>query len=356
LTVSNRSLSVASLAKLLADFQPQTQGDATIILDRVATLLDAGPSALTFLSNGKYRNQAQNTQAGCLLLSTSEAALLPVISDTTARIICANPYAAFAIAAQWFAACSLPAAQVHPSAVVSTQATIGTNASIGPHAVIEAGAVIEEGAIVGAGCFIGSNAHIGLGSVLNARVTVYADCEIGRRCIIHSGAVIGADGFGFASHKGRWIKIPQTGRVLIGDDCEVGANTTIDRGALSDTLIGNGVKLDNQVQIGHNVVVGDDCAFAGCVGVAGSAIIGQRVQLGGGAIVLGHLQVCNDVVISAATTVTRSIIKPGFYSGVFPLDENAKWEKSAVLVRNLDKMRAEVKALRKELDILKQQI
>jgi len=356
LAISSRSLTVSALAQLLAAFDPQIQGDGTIVLDHVATLQDAGPSALTFLSNKKYRQQASHTSAGCLLVSKADAALLPLISNTAARILCTDPYAAFATAAQWFSTTTRPKAGVHPSAVISPLASVSTHAYIGPHVVIEAGAVIEDEVIVGAGSFIGSDTKIGRASILNAHVSIYAECEIGSRCIIHSGAVIGADGFGFAPHKGCWIKIPQTGRVLIGEDCEIGANTTIDRGALSNTIIGNGVKLDNQVQIGHNVVIGDHCAFAGCVGIAGSASIGKRVQLGGGAIVLGHLQICDDVVISAATTVTRSINKPGFYSGIFPLDENAQWEKSAVLVRNLDKMRIEVKALRKELDLLKQRL
>ncbi len=349
---ARRSLTIPRLASLLQDFSPQILGDAGVQLDGVATLPAARASDLAFLSNSKYRAQAQETRAGCLLLAASEAALLAP-PQHGCRLVCTNPYAAFAVAAQWFAAGPPIEPGVHISAVVSDQASIAASAVVGPQAVIGAGAVIGDGVQIGAGCFIGAGAKIGAQTILHAGAVFYHGCEIGQRCIVHSGAVIGADGFGFAPHKGRWIKIPQTGRVLIGEDCEIGANTTIDRGAMGDTQLGNGVKLDNQIQIGHNTIVGDDCAFAGCVGVAGSAVIGKRVQLGGAAMILGHLSICDDAVISTGSAVISSITKPGFYTGIFPLDENAKWEKNAVLIRRLDKMRDEMKSLRRELDALK---
>ena len=215
---------------------------------------------------------------------------------------------------------------VHPSAFVDAQALIHPSARVGAHCVIERGA------------------RIGAGTELKARVTVSERCSIGERCIIHSGAVIGADGFGFAPDDGRWVKIEQLGAVLIGDDVEIGANTCIDRGALQDTVIEDGVKLDNLIQIGHNVFVGSHTAMAACVGVAGSASIGKHCTLGGGAIVLGHLELADHVHISAASIVTRSILKPGHYTGFFPLDTNERWEKNAAVVKRLHQMRARLRS------------
>ena len=216
-----------------------------------------------------------------------------------------------------------------------------------PSAVIEAGAVIAADASVGALSFVGAGAVIGAGTRIAARVTVGEGCSIGERCIIHSGVVIGADGFGFAPHEGRWEKIAQLGAVRIGNDVEIGANTCIDRGALDDTVIEDGVKLDNLIQIGHNVRVGAHSAMAGCVGIAGSARIGHHCTLGGGAIVLGHLELADHVHITAASVVSRSILKPGQYSGMFPIDDNASWEKNAATLRQLHSLRDRLRALEK---------
>jgi UDP-3-O-[3-hydroxymyristoyl] glucosamine N-acyltransferase len=203
--------------------------------------------------------------------------------------------------------------------------------------------------VIHAGCVVGDGASIGEGSVLHPNVTIYRDCVIGRRAIVHSGAVIGADGFGFAPEGGKWIKIPQIGRVLIGDDVEIGANTSIDRGALEDTVIGDGVKLDNQIQIGHNCVIGDHCVIAGCVGIAGSTRIGKGCMLGGAAMILGHLEIADGTVISPGSMVMKSITKPGKYTALYPLEEHDRWLHNAAQVRHLARLAERVTELEKQL-------
>jgi UDP-3-O-[3-hydroxymyristoyl] glucosamine N-acyltransferase len=268
-----------------------------------------------------------------------------------ARIVTTNPYAYFARAAQYFAALDeIPKAPgVHPSAVVDGSAQVDPSAHIGPNVTVEADATIHAGVIIDAGCFVGRGAEIGEDTRLFANVSFHAGCRIGKRGILHSGAVIGTDGFGFARENGVYIKIPQTGRVLLGDDVDVGANTTIDRGALADTIIEDGVKLDNQIQIGHNCHIGANTAMAGCVGVAGSAKIGKNCTFGGAAMVLGHLEIADNVHISSGSMVSRSVLEPGQYTGFYPLAKNAEWEKSAAIVRNLASMREKIRALEKQI-------
>jgi UDP-3-O-[3-hydroxymyristoyl] glucosamine N-acyltransferase len=217
---------------------------------------------------------------------------------------------------------------------------------------VEAGATIGAGAVIDAGCFVGRDAEIGEGTHLFANVTFHARCSIGKRGILHSGAVIGTDGFGFARENGVYIKIPQTGRVILGDDVDVGANTTIDRGALADTIIEDGVKLDNQIQIGHNCHIGANTAMAGCVGVAGSAKIGKNCTFGGAAMVLGHLEIVDNVHISSGSMVSRSVLEPGQYTGFYPLAKNSEWERSAAIVRNLSSMREKIRTLEKQIKTL----
>jgi len=328
-------------------------GDADVEVIGIAPLSDAGASHITFLSNPRFREQAAQTRAAALILSSADNEALTAVR-AGARIVVDNPYAYFAHAAQWFAAQkAIPArAGIHPSAVVDPAAQVAASASIGPHVTIEAGARIGEHCVIGAGCYIGRDAQIGAGTLFHPRVSFLDGCSIGERGIIHSGAVIGADGFGFASERGAWIKIPQTGAVSIGDDVEIGANTSIDRGALSDTVIEDGVKLDNQIQIGHNCRIGAHTAMAGCVGVAGSAIIGRHCTFGGAAMVLGHLTIADNVHISSGSLVSRSIREPGQYTGFYPLAKNAEWEKSAVIVRNLAAMREKIRELEKTLKSL----
>ncbi|HYD81406.1 MAG TPA: UDP-3-O-(3-hydroxymyristoyl)glucosamine N-acyltransferase [Paucimonas sp.] len=343
------------LEQLVERLGGQLIGDGKIEISGIAPLDDAGASHITFLSNPKLRARAAQTKAAALILSPADDAVVAA-QYKGARIVTVNPYAYFARAAQFFAALNavVPPPGVHPTACVDPSARIDPGAHIGPHVVIESGAVVGEGCVIDAGCFVGRNAHIGARTHLFARVTFHADCRIGERGIVHSGAVIGADGFGFANEGGAWIKIPQTGGVVIGDDVEIGANTTIDRGALADTVIEDGVKLDNQIQIGHNCHIGAHTAMAGCVGVAGSAKIGKYCTFGGAAMVLGHLTIADRVHISSGSLVSRSIMEPGQYTGIYPLSKNADWEKSAVIVRNLATMREKIRELEKTVKSLSQ--
>jgi UDP-3-O-[3-hydroxymyristoyl] glucosamine N-acyltransferase len=234
---------------------------------------------------------------------------------------------------------------IHPSAIVEPGARINRSAVVGAMAYVGARAQVAAQAVIGTMCYLGEDSSVGAGTRLAPRATVGDGCTIGARGIVHSGVVIGADGFGFAASQGRWEKIEQLGRVRIGDDVEIGANTCIDRGALDDTVIEDGVKLDNLIQIGHNVHIGAHSAMAGCVGVAGSTTIGRHCTAGGAAMILGHLELVDHVHVSAATVVTRSILKPGQYSGLYPFEENASWERNAATLRQLHAMRARLRAL-----------
>jgi UDP-3-O-[3-hydroxymyristoyl] glucosamine N-acyltransferase len=341
------------LKELVERLGGQLVGDADIEVAGIAPLDVAGATHITFLSNPKLRSQAAQSSAAALILSTGDDALLGA-DYRGARIITANPYAYFARVAQFFAAQQSipPPPGIHPTAVVDPDARIAPGASIGPLVVIEAGVQVGDQAVIDAGCFIGRGARIGEATHFHARVTFHAGCRIGRRGIVHSGAVIGADGFGFAHENGVYVKIPQTGAVAIGDDVEIGANTTIDRGALSDTVIEDGVKLDNQIQIGHNTQIGAHTAMAGCVGVAGSAKIGKYCTFGGAAMILGHLTIVDGVHVSAGSLVSRSILEAGQYTGFYPLAKNADWEKSAAIVRNLTSMREKIRELEKAIKSL----
>ena len=301
-------------------------GDGSVRVSRVGTLAQAGAGQIAFLANPKYRSQLAATRASAVILppQTADATDLP-------RVVVANSYAYYARVAQLLHPSVTPAVPIHPSAVLGQGVEVGA------------------GVVIHAGCVVGDRVRIGSGSVLHPNVTIYADCVVGQRALIHSGAVIGADGFGFAKDGDAWVKIPQVGRVVIGDDVEIGANTTIDRGAIDDTVIGNGVKLDNQIQVGHNVVIGDYTAMAGCVGIAGSARIGRRCTVGGGAIILGHLELGDDVHVSAGTLVTKSLVKPGQYTGAFPVDGHEGWLKNAAHLRHLAKLADRVQELEKKL-------
>ncbi len=315
---------------------------------RLASLAAARQGDLGFLSAARHRAEAAGTGASAVIVTPGLADALPA---GTARILVPDPYAHFAAVARWFAQMlepPPPSPPIHPSASIDPSASIAANVSIGAHAVIEAGAQVGEGASIGAGCFVGREVRVGAGTRLHPGVSVYHDCIVGARCIVHAGSVIGSDGFGFAREAGRWAKIPQLGAVVIGDEVEIGSNCSIDRGALEDTVIGDGCKLDNLIQIGHNVVIGEHTALAGCVGVAGSARIGRRCMIGGSAGILGHLEICDDVVISAMSLVTRSIRQPGFYSGVFPLMDNAGWEKAAATLRQLPGLRTRLRRLERD--------
>jgi UDP-3-O-[3-hydroxymyristoyl] glucosamine N-acyltransferase len=322
-------------------------GDAAHTVVRMAPLESAPADAIAFLSNPRYQAQLAASAAACVIVGP---AMRETAAARGAAIVCADPYLAFARLTQWWAAQTRrPAAPgVHASAVVEEGAFVDAGASVGALAFVGRGAHVGAGAVIGEQAHVGEDAAVGAGTRLMPRSTLLRACRIGEHGIVHGGVVIGADGFGFAPHEGRWEKIEQLGNVVIGDRVEIGANTCIDRGALDDTIVEDGVKLDNLVQIGHNVRVGAHSAFAGCVGVAGSAKIGRHCTAGGGAIILGHLELVDHVHISAATVVTRSILKPGQYSGVFPFDDNAAWEKNAATLRQLHGLRERLRALEKK--------
>jgi UDP-3-O-[3-hydroxymyristoyl] glucosamine N-acyltransferase len=333
----------ATLGSVVAALGGELLGDAGLPIQRLAPLATATASELAFVAQARYAHQIGSTRAGALIVPPS---LQDAARVRGACIVTDDPYLYFAHLTQWWRAKHSPlsAPRIHPQACVDAGAFLGEGVDIGPFCVIEAGAKVGAGARIGAHCTIGAGASVGAGSKFSPNVTLGADCSVGERCIVHSGVVIGADGFGFAPHKGQWIKIEQLGAVRIGNDVEIGANTCIDRGALDDTVIEDGVKLDNLIQIGHNVHIGAHSAMAGCVGVAGSATIGAHCTVGGGAIVLGHLTLADKVNISAGTVVTRSINKPGHYTGMFPIDDNASWEKNAASLKQLNRLRERLKA------------
>ncbi|HEY8857722.1 MAG TPA: UDP-3-O-(3-hydroxymyristoyl)glucosamine N-acyltransferase [Rugosibacter sp.] len=323
---------------------------SNISIVRVAPLETAGPGDLSFLSNPKYRALLSHTRASVVVMAQPADAITTdsVNSNAFAAIITPQPYLYYARVAQWLSPAPGIAPGIHASAVVAGQ--VAASASVGPYVTIGAGAKIGEGVVICAHCSIGENVVIEAATRVAPHVTIYAGCEIGARCIIHSGVVIGADGFGFARESaGAWVKIPQNGRVVIGEDVEIGANTTIDRGALGDTIVGNGVKLDNQIQIGHNVKIGTNTAIAGCVGVAGSASIGARCSIGGAAMIQGHLTLADDVVVTTGTLVTKSITRAGTYSGSSPFLAHADWLRNFSHLRHLDAMADKIRALEQRL-------
>ncbi|OOG39283.1 UDP-3-O-(3-hydroxymyristoyl)glucosamine N-acyltransferase [Rhodanobacter sp. C05] len=340
--------STYSLAKLAEQFDLICHGDAEIRLDGVGTLAGAGPSQLSFLSNSKYSAQLAATRAGAVVLREEDLANCPV-----AALVARDPYVAYAKIAALFERLPAAPAGIHPSAVVATSAQVSSSASIGPCCVIGEGAVIGDGVVLGPHCIIGEGCTVGAQSRLVARVTLVTRVALGKRVLVHPGAVIGSDGFGLAfdrsaSEHGSWIKLPQLGGVRIGDDCEIGANTTIDRGALDDTVLEEDVRLDNQIQIAHNVHVGAHTAMAGCAAVAGSAKIGRYCMIGGNAGVLGHLELADRVTITAKSLVTHSIREPGEYSSGVPLQENRQWRKNAARFKHLDEYARRLSALEKD--------
>ena len=336
------------LADIAAALGGELRGDGERPIERIGALEAATPTTISFLSQARLRSLLDTTDAGAVIVR--EDAAEAVLARGAAAVVVADPYLAFARLTRWWAARTRRAVEpgVHASAFVAPGAQVHPTASVGPMVVIEAHVVVAEHAVIGAHGILGEGASVGAGTRLHPRVTFGEGCRIGTRGILHSGAVIGADGFGFAPSEGSWEKIEQLGAVRIGDDVEIGANTCVDRGALEDTVIEEGVKLDNLIQIAHNVHIGAHTAMAGCVGVAGSAHIGRHCTFGGAAMILGHLQIADHVHISAASVVMSSILKPGLYSGVFPIDENGNWEKNAATLRQLHTLRTRLRALEKK--------
>lgn len=336
------------LADIAARLGGRVLGDGEARIAQIATLENAQPHHISFLTNSKYRAQLGTTKAGAVILGEADAN-----ATDLPRIISTNPYAYFARVSALLNPAPKAKPGIHPSAIVGENAKIDATASIAATAVIGEGATVGAFSVIGEGCCIGANVVIGSNARLYPRVVIYHDCVIGDNLIAHSGAVIGSDGFGFAMDEGCWIKIPQIGRVIIGNDVEIGANTTIDRGALNDTVIEDGVKLDNQIQIAHNVRIGAHTAIAGCVGIAGSTTIGRYCQIGGSAGILGHLQIADHVEIASFTLIGKSIREAGSYAAIFPFSKTEEWRKNAVHLRHLDDLVKRIKRLEQELESLK---
>ena len=324
-------MSSLTLRQIVERLGGEAVGEVATPLTGVATLDSAGPSQIAFLANPKYRGRLATTRAGAVILGPGdrEAAAIP-------RIVSDNPYAYYAKTVALFHPDEPAKPGIHPFAQIDASANVDAYAEIGAFVVIGARATIGRGARIGSHCVIGEGASVGEGTRLHPRVTIYPDCSIGARCVLHSGAVIGADGFGMAREAGRWLKIPQVGGVRMGDDVEVGANTTIDRGALDDTVIEDGVKLDNQIQVAHNCVIGAHTVIAGCTGISGSVTIGKHCMIGGGVGIVGHISICDRVTISGMTLVTKSITEPGTYTSGLPFMPHAQWLRNAAQLRHLD--------------------
>jgi UDP-3-O-[3-hydroxymyristoyl] glucosamine N-acyltransferase len=338
---------IITLDELADRFGGEVVGDGGVKLTGINTLERATAGEISFLSNVKYNKLLAATGASAVIVGPADrdATELP-------RLVTKNPYLYFAWVTAFFHPPAIPRTGIHPSAVIESGASIAASASVGPFAYIAEGATVGERCIIGSHVSIGQGVVIGDETQLYPRVVIYQDCRIGQRVILHAGVVIGADGFGLAQDQGRWVKIPQVGRVVIGDDVEVGANTTIDRGALDDTVIEEGVKLDNQIQVGHNVRIGANTAIAGCVGIAGSARIGRSCTIGGSAGILGHLEICDNAHISAFTLITKSIKKPGQYTSQLPVMTHEEWLKSASHLKRLDNLADKIKLLQQRLNNL----
>lgn len=333
------------LDEIVARLGGTLAGDGSLIVSQVATLASAGERQIAFLANPKYRQQLKTTRAAALILAPELAA-----EAGRPAILTADPYLYYARVVALLNPQHLPARGIDPSAVVRSE--LPGSACIGANVVIGERVRLGENVAIHPGCVIGDDVEIGDDSLLYPNVVIYRSCIVGRRAVIQAGAVIGSDGFGFAREGARWVKITQIGRVVIGDDVEVGANTSIDRGALDDTVIGDGVKLDNQIQIAHNVVIGENSALAGCVGVAGSTRIGRRCTIGGAGMIIGHLDLADDTHVSAGTLVNKNVPGRQQYTAVFPLATHAEWQRTAVHLRRLSRMAERVAELEKKLESL----
>lgn len=331
---------MTTLSQLASHLDLTFEGDGEVELTRIATLSGAGEGDVSFLSNRSYLGDVKETAASAVIISPELAG-----HYTGNKLLSDQPYVTFAQVAEMFAPKPAQSTGIHPKAHIDATAELGDNVSVGAFSVISADVSLGDGVRIGDRVTIGPGCQIGAGSVIKSGVVIEHRCQLGQRVTLHPGVVIGADGFGLARDKDRWLKIPQTGRVVIGDDCSVGANTTIDRGAIEDTILSDDVHLDNQIQIGHNVRIGAHTVIAGCAAVAGSAQIGANCLIGGGAGVVGHISVCDGVTVQAMALVTNNITKPGVYGSVAPLQENAQWRKTAVRIKQLDDLARRLKKL-----------
>lgn len=332
------------LEQLAKQLEASFVGDADLVVTGIASMHSARHGQITFLSDKKFQSQLANCQASVVVLTEESLA-----HWQGAALVVKNPYLTYAKLAQLMDTTPLPAESIAASAVIADDVQFGANVAIGANSVIESGVVLGDNVVIGAGCFIGKNSQLGAHTKLWANVSIYHNVIIGCHCLIQSGAVIGSDGFGYANDRGNWIKIPQLGRVVIGDHVEIGASTTIDRGALDDTIIGNGVIIDNQCQIAHNDIIGDHTAVAGGVIMAGSLKIGKYCLIGGASVINGHMEICDKVTVTGMGMVMRPITEPGVYSSGIPLQENKVWRKTASLVLHIDEMNKKLKALEKKL-------
>lgn len=340
-----------TLAELATRYNCRLEGSGDTVVNRVATLGNATPDSISFLANPAYREQLKSTRAAAVILEEPMLADCPVAS-----LVSDNPYAAFARIAGYLHPVPAPTPGIDPSANVAADAVVSDSAEIGPLVAIGQGARIGDAVVVGAGSVIGANAAIGAGSRLAPNVTLLDSVSIGERCVLYSGVVVGSDGFGFAREKGVWTKVPQVGSVVIGNDVEIGANSTIDRGTIEATTIEDGVKLDNLVQIAHNVRVGAHTIMAAMSGAAGSTKIGQRCMVSGGTVMINHLEICDDVMFLFRSVVTRSVTEPGVYGGSLPAEEAAQWRRNAARFRTQDKMHARLRQVEDKLKKLSQNI
>jgi UDP-3-O-[3-hydroxymyristoyl] glucosamine N-acyltransferase len=329
-----------SLAELAVRFGCELRGDPEARIERVATLQDAGPGSLAFLANTRYRKHLATTRATAVVLEAAAAAECPVNA-----LVAVNPYATYARIAQLLSPEPAFAAGRHPTAIVEPGATVPASAWLGPHCYVGAGAVLGERVYLGPGTVVLERATLGAHTRCVANVTLCRDVTIGERCLFHPGAVIGADGFGHAPDTDGYVKIPQLGSVAIGDDVEVGACSTIDRGAIGDTIVERGVKIDNQVQVGHNCRIGEHTVIAGCVGISGSVTIGRRCMIGGMVGIVGHLEICDDVYVTGKTMISSSITQAGLYSGQLPYDEARRFRRNSARFQKLDELAQRVARL-----------
>lgn len=336
---------VWTLSALAAQVNGRLIGAADHPITSVGTLQHAGADAVSFLANSKYRKFLKSTEAGAVIVNVADA---DVVNGNA--IVVDDPYVAYAkIAALLYPPVRVAQPGIHASAVVDNNAQIAATAAIGAQCYIAAGVNIADNVQIGPGCIIEHDVSIAAGSILVARVTLCRGVSVGERAKIHPGVVIGADGFGIALDQDHWINVPQVGSVRIGNDVEIGANTTIDRGAIEDTVIGNGVKLDNQIQIGHNVIIGEHTVIAGCAGIAGSTRIGKHCAIGGGACIAGHIEICDGVQLTGMSMVTKAITEPGVYSSGIPVEPTREWHKNVIRYRQMDKLQTRVKALETQL-------
>ncbi len=335
-----------SLGEIAVRFGCELRGDPDIRVAHVGTLAGADSSALAFLANPTYRSQLAQTRAAAVIVDASSAADCPV-----AALITRNPHALYARVATLLHPAPTAAGGVHASAVVAASAVVDASASIGPQVVIGERVRIGARAVIGPGCVLADDVVVGDDTRLVARVSLGQGVRMGARGIVHPGAVIGADGFGFAEERGAWIKVPQVGTVVIGDDVDIGANTTIDRGAIGDTVIGDDVKLDTLIQIGHNVRIGAHTAIAACSGVSGSTTIGERCRIGGMVGFVGHQTICDDVAVTGLTMVTGNVTKPGIYSGGIPAEEAREWRRIVARLKRIDGMAQRLAAAERALGL-----